>query len=53
MTSRVEMTNLAAGLGLIILLFLYKQHQQLQMFLLHTREGYSICKQTGSHTLTQ
>lgn len=32
-----------------ILLFLYKQeHRRLQM-VLHTREGYSICEQTGSH----
>lgn len=34
-----------------ILLFLYKQeHRRLQM-VLHTREGYSICRQTGSDSV--
>lgn len=41
----------AAALDLISLLFLYKQeHETLQMFPLHTREGYSIWKRRTERT---
>ena len=41
----------AADLDLISLLFLYKQeHETLQMFPLHTREGYSIWKRRTERT---
>ena len=43
----------AAALDLISLLFLYKQeHETLQMFPLHTREGYSIWKGDRGHMRT-